>query len=106
MLVVEPVSNSLAESLPLFAIPENALATEPIELRDAEGFDLLLAADPQLLLDLDLDRQPVSVPARLSLDAHSLHRAIAAEEVFHRPRKNVMNAGSAVSCWRTFKEYE
>src|SRR5439155_21263535 len=45
VLVIEPVSDPLAELLPLVLVPEHALATAAIELRDAELLDLLLAAD-------------------------------------------------------------
>ena len=106
MLVVEPVADARAQSLPLVAILEHALAAEPVELRDAQRLDLLLAADAELLLDLDLDRKAVRVPARLALDAESFHRAMAAEQILERPRKDVMDAGSAVCRRRTFKEYE
>ena len=106
MLVVEPVADARAQLLPLAAILEHALAAEPIELGDAERLDLLLAADAELLLDLDLDRQAVRVPARLSRDTEALHRAMAAEEILDRAREHVMDARPAVRRRRTFEEHE
>src|SRR5262249_37061744 len=88
------------------AILEHAFATEPVELRDAERFDLLLATDAELLLDLDLDGQAVRVPARFARHAKSLHRAIAAEKIFDRAREDVMDAGLAVRRRRPLEEHE
>jgi hypothetical protein len=64
IVVVEPVADPLAQPLPVAAVGEHALAAQPVELGHAELLDVLLAADAQPLLDLDLDRQPVRVPAR------------------------------------------
>ena len=106
MVVVEPVPDARAEPLPLVAIREHALAAAPIELDHAERLDLLLAADAELLLDLDLDRQAVRVPAGLSRHAKSLHRAIAAEQILDRAREHVVNARTSVRRRRAFKEHE
>ncbi len=106
MLVVEPVSDPLAEQLPLGAVREHALATEPVELRHAQRLDVLLAGESQPLLDFDLDRQPVRIPSRLALDAKSFHRAMTAEQILDGAREHVMDAGSSVRRRRTFEEHE
>src|SRR6185437_3107447 len=80
VVVVEPVADARAQPLPLLAVLEHALAAEPVELRYAERLDLLLAADAELLLDFDLDRQAVGVPPGFALDAIALHCAVTAEE--------------------------
>src|SRR2546421_5444773 len=56
-------------------------------LLDAERLDLLLAADVQLLLHLDLDRQAVCVPARDARDAVPEHGLIAAHQVLDGARR-------------------
>ncbi len=66
----------------------------------------LLAADAELLLDLDLDRQAVRVPSRLARHAKSLHRAVAAEEILDRAREDVMDARAAVRRRRALEEHE
>ena len=68
--------------------------------------DVLLAGDAELLLDLDLDGQAVRVPASLARDVESFHRAMAAEEILHRPREYVMDSGTSVGGWRTLEEHE
>src|ERR1051325_8724613 len=104
MLVVEPVADSFAQPLPVAAILEDALAAAPIKFGDADRFDLLLAADAELFLDLDLDRQTVRVPPRLASDAIPLHRAMTAEEILDRAGEDVMDAGAAIRRRRPLEE--
>src|SRR5256885_1749592 len=106
MRVVEPVRHPRAQSLPIAPIGEHTLATQAIELGDAERFDLLLAADAERLFDFDLDRKAVGVPAGLSRDEKSLHRAMPAEEILDRPREHMVNARLAVRRRRPFVEHE
>src|SRR5437773_5634091 len=106
MLVIEPVADARAQPLPVATVCEDALATQPIELGDTERLDLLLAADAELLLDLDLDRKPVRVPSGLAGHAIAFHRAVPAEEILDRPREDVMDARPSVRGRRAFKEHE
>src|SRR5688572_3673577 len=106
VFVVEPVANARAQPLPVGAIPPHALATELIEALDADLLDLLFAADPQLLLDLDLHRQAMRVPPRLPEDAVSLHHAVATEEILDRAREHVMDTRLAVRRGWTLEEHE
>ena len=48
--------------------------------------DLLLVVDAELLLDGDLDRQAVAVPAALALDEVPAHRLEAREDVLEDAR--------------------
>ena len=77
MLIVEPVADPLAQLFPIVLVLEHALAAATIELGDAERFDLRLAVEAELLLDLDLDRQPVRVPSRLARHVKSLRRKVS-----------------------------
>ena len=51
-----------------------------------------LRRDPELLLDLELDRQPVAVPARLARDVVAAHRLVARVDVLERAREHVVRA--------------
>src|SRR6185437_3462488 len=106
MLVIQPIADPRAQPLPVRPVREHAVAAAPIELRHAERLDLLLAADPELLLHFDLDREAVSVPARLSCDTIALHRPVSAEEILDRAREHVVDAWASVRRRRTFKEHE
>ena len=63
MLQVHPEADALGQGVPLLEVFEDALAAEGVELGDAVVFDLRLAGEAELLLDFELDRQPVGVPA-------------------------------------------
>src|SRR5262249_44241948 len=63
---------------------------------DAVGLDLLLAREAELLLHLDLDREPVAVPPRFAGDIPPAHRVEAGIEVLEQPAPHVMDAGTAV----------
>src|SRR6266446_4261791 len=106
MIVIEPVADPITEPLPIAAVLEHALAAAPIELGYAEGLDLRLAADPELLLHLDLHRKPVRIPPSLAEHAKPFHRAMSAEEVFDRSGEDVMDPRPAVGCWRPLEEHE
>src|SRR6185436_8985801 len=77
-----------------------------IELGDAQLLDLLLAADAELLLHLDLDRQAVRVPTGLAQHVEPLLRAMPGEQVLDRARKHVMDTGLAVRGRWTLEEDE
>src|SRR4029077_9122467 len=65
-----------------------------------------LAGDAELLLDLDLDRQAVRIPARLPLDIEPLHRLVARKEVLECAREDVVRGRLAVGSRRSFIEDE
>ena len=80
VLVVLPECHALAECDPVFDVLIDALPAEFVEPLDADlVLDRELARDVELLLDLDLDRQPMRVPAGLTLDVEPPHRLVAAE---------------------------
>ena len=106
MLVVEPVRDPVGEGLPLRLVLEHALPGAGVELLHAEALDVLLPAELELLLDLDLHRQPVGVPAGDAGDRFALHRVEAADQVLDGPGEDVMDAGPAVGGRRTLVEHE
>ena len=106
MLVVEPEADPVGQLLPLGLVLEHALPRAGIELGDAERLDVLLAVDAELLLDLDLHRQAVRVPARDAGDLAPLHRVEPADKVLDGAREDVMDAGPPVGGRRTLVEHE
>ena len=71
---------------------------------DAVVLDLVLAREAELLLDLDLDRQAVAVPAALAGDVLAAHRVEAGIEVLEEPGPHVVDAGPAVGGGRALVE--
>ena len=63
---VDPEADPLGQPVPVLDVAEHRLAAALVELGDPVGLDLGLRGDPELLLDLELDRQAVAVPAGLA----------------------------------------
>src|SRR5208282_2335395 len=89
-LVVEPVAEPSAHLLPDRSDlegPGPAVLAEPL---DPERLDLLLRLEPVALLDLELDREAVAVPAgHRAHDVHPAHPAIAELDVLEDPGHEV-----------------
>ena len=81
------------------------LAAEPVELGDAERLDLVLAVEPELLLDLHLDRQAVAVPPALAGDVAAAHGLEPGVEVLEEAGPHVVDPGAAVGGRRAFVEH-
>ena len=81
------------------------LAALRIELRDAVLLDVLLTAEPELLLDRELDRQAVAIPAGLPRDVEALHRAVARENVLEDSSFDVVGTGGAIGRGRALVEH-
>ena len=93
---VEPVADALAHRPPLPLVGVDAVQAGLVELGDAVGLDLLLAGEPEPLLDLDLDGEPVGVPPGLAGHVIATHGAVAGEEVLHHPGDHVAHVGHVV----------
>src|SRR3712207_9056009 len=65
-------------------------------LRDPDALDVGLGLQPELLLDGDLDRQPVAVPAALAVDAVAAHRLEPRVDVLEHAREDVVRPRPAV----------
>ena len=101
---VDPEADPLGEPVPLLQEGEDRLAALGVELGDPVLLDLLLGGDAELLLDGDLDRQPVAVPAALALDVVAAHRLEARVDVLEDAGQDVVGAGPAVGGRRTLVE--
>ena len=106
VVVVEPEGHPLAERAPVCDVAVDRLTAPLVEGGDAIRLDLLLAGDLELLLDLQLHRQPVHVPARLAFDVAALHRLVAPEDVLEGAGQDVVRARVAVGRRRAFVKDE
>ena len=104
VLGVDPDSGSLGERGPVLDIARDRVAAALRELGDAERLDLVLVGEPELLLDLDLDREPVAVPAALAGDVVAPHRLEAGIEILEHSGPDVVQAGPAVRRGRPLVE--
>src|SRR5262245_16096557 len=62
--------------------------------------------DAELFADLDFNRQPVRVPARLALTVVAAHRAVSREQVLNGPRQAVAWVGQPVGSRRALVKNE
>ena len=94
---VGPVADPLGERPPVIDIADHRLLAQARELGDADlVLDLLLARDPQSLLDFHLDGQAVGVPSAATGHVVAPHRLKAAEEVLVRASPDVVEPGTTV----------
>ena len=105
-LEVDPEADPLGHPLPAPDVVVVGLAAPLVERRDAEVLDLALGVEPELLLDLQLDRQPVAVPAGLARRVEAAHRLVAQVGVLERAQQDVVRAGVAVRRRRALREAE
>src|SRR6185503_2400413 len=106
MVHVEPEADPLGVATPFPLVFEHALAAAGVEGGDAVLLDLILAADLELALDLDLHREAVRVPAALPRNILAAHRLVAADDVLHGSGDDVVHARQAVRRRRPFGEDE
>jgi hypothetical protein len=105
VLQVEPEADALGHLVPVLDVLEHVVAAQGVEAGDAVVLDLLLVGEPEPALDRDLDRQAVRVPAALAVDAVTLHRLEAREQVLEHAADHVVHAGLAVRGGRALVEH-
>ncbi len=93
---VDPEADAFGQPVPLLDVLEDRFPAALVELGDPVGLDLLLGGDAELFFDLELDRQPVAVPARLARHPVAAHRLVARVDVLEDAREDVVGAGAAV----------
>ena len=106
LVEVDPVADPLGQRAPVLEVLEHRLAALAVELGDAVALDVLLGGEAELLLDRDLDREPVGVPAALALDVVPGHRLVAREDVLEHAGEDVVRARVAVGRRRALVEDE
>ncbi len=102
---VDPHADAGRERGPVLDVALYGLAAPLVEGLDPVVDDLVLVRDPERLLDLDLDREAVTVPPTLAGDVPAAHGVEARVEVFERTRPYVVNAGSGVGGRRALVEH-
>src|SRR4029079_6119053 len=101
---VDPEADALREARPLVDVAEHGLPALLVELGDPVRLDLVLFLDAERALDLQLDRQPVAVPAGLARHAVAAHRAVPRVDVLEDAREDVVRARSPVRGRRALVE--
>src|SRR5205807_8948806 len=96
MVEVEPEAKALGHLAPLVDVPVRRLLAQRVEPIDAILLDLLLPADLQRALDLELDREPVRIPARLALHREPGHLLVARENIPVRATDHMGETGQTV----------
>ena len=90
---VDPEADPLGERVPLVDVAEHRLAALGVELGHAVALDVVLRLEAELLLDLELDRQAVAVPAALARHEVAAHRLEAREHVLEDAAEDVVEPG-------------
>ena len=105
MIEVEPEAETFAHLAPLVDVLVHRRLAARVELGDAVLLDLLLAADLQGALDLELDGESVRVPSGLARHRESGHLLVAREDVLVRAGEDVVQAGQPVGRRRSLVEH-
>ena len=104
LVEVDPEADPLRQRLPVLEELEDGLAALGVELGDPVALDVVLVLEAELLLDRDLDRQAMAVPAALAVDVVAAHRLEAGEDVLEHAREHVVGARQAVGGRRPLVE--
>jgi hypothetical protein len=101
---VDPEADALRQPVPVLDVAKDRLAAAGVELGDPEFLDLLLGADTELALDLQLDGKAVAVPAGLPRHLVSGHGLEARVDVLEHPGEDVCGVRPAVRRGRALVE--
>jgi len=101
---VHPVPNPVSQPFPFLDIRKSGLPAKLIETIDAVFLNLLFIGKAQLLLHFNFHRQTMGIPAASPADMVSTHGFVARENVLECTRQDMVNTGSPIRSWRTFKE--
>ncbi len=106
LVSVDPEADPLRQRVPLVDVAQHRLAALGVELLHAVALDVRLRGEAELLLDLELDRQAVAVPAGLARDEVAAHRLVARKNVLENTRQDVVGPGPPVGRGRALVEDE
>ena len=104
LVETDPEPEPFGQLFPLPRIAKDAFQAFANERLDPVRLDLLFRVNAQLFADLDLDRQPVRVPAGLPLAAVAPHGFVTREEVLDGTGKAVAGMRQAVGRRRALVE--
>ncbi len=103
---VHPIRHALGHRSPGRLVRPHRFAAGLVEVVHAVRFDRFVAHQVHALLNFDLHRKAVGVPAAFSFNLESLHRFPAADEVLVGASHDVVNARFAVRRGRALEENE
>ncbi len=104
LVQVDPVAHALGQVFEFAHVLLNRVAALVVELLDAVFLDLVLVIEAELLLYGELNRQTVTVPAGLAVDAEALHGLEARENVFEYAGLNVVGSRVAIGRRRALEK--
>ena len=104
VLHVCPEADLVGEVLPHALILPDVFLTVIDKRRDTVVLDLILTVDADLLLDLELDRKTVSIPAGLTWYHRTLHRVESRNHVLERARLDMADVRLTIRRRRTIIE--
>ena len=93
---VDPEADPPRQVLPVLHVAAHRLPASLVELGDPEGLDVPLAGGPDLLLDLDLDGEPVAVPSGLAVHEVAGHRPVPRVDVLEGAGEGVADVRPGV----------
>ncbi len=102
---IDPEGDAVGQPFPILDVVEDRLPAQLVELGDAVVFDLLLVGEAKFLLDLDLHRQAMRIPAAAARDMEAAHDLVAREHILEGARQHMVHARLAVGGRRTFVEH-
>ena len=102
---VHPVTHAFGHGTEFVYVLQHRFAAGGVELGDSEFFDVLFTGEPKCLFNGEFNGQAVAIPASLTRNVKTLHRAIAREDILEDARFDVVRTWLAISCRRTFKEH-
>ena len=100
MLHVCPETNAVRHLLPFFLVLPYGFLTLFDERLDTILLDLRLTVDTEHLLDFQLYRKAVGIPARLKLDVLALHGMVSRDYVLNDTGLNMSDVRLSVCCRR------
>ena len=99
---VHPKGDAVGQFLPILDVGKDGLLAKLVEFVDAVFFDLLFVGEAKLLLDFDLDRQAVRIPAAAARDVIAAHDLVAREHILEGARQHMVHARLAIGGRRSF----
>ena len=93
---IDPECGAFGQLFPLVDVLEDIGSTLGVELGNAIFFNLTLVFETEFLLDLNLNRQSVCIPAAAAQAIVPLHDLVAREHIFESARQHMVAARLAI----------
>ncbi len=106
MIHVKPKANFLGKILPLGLILPYRFPALLVKFCDAIFLNFFFVFKTELVFHFNFDRQPMSIPPRLSLHPEPPHGFVAANYILEGTREHVVDSGPAVQGGRSFVKHK